>query len=229
MSLAASTPPVHRAGLQAVLFDMDGLLIDSEPLWFEVERSIMAELGGEWGPADQLALVGGSLGRSVDYLLSRAIRPATPGEIGRRMVNGMAEMLRERGVALLPGARELLTEVSSAGIPRALVTSAERKIMEVALPSIGTAFDVLVCAEDVQSPKPDPEPYLRAAALLGAEPAHCVVLEDSPNGVAAGEAAGCLVVAVPGLIPIPTRPGRVVAGSLAQVDLRMLRGMVSGA
>src|SRR5450631_3544559 len=103
MSRAAFIPPVHRAGLQAVLFDMDGLLIDSEPLWFEVERSIMAELGGEWGPADQLALVGGSLARSVDYLLSRAIRPATPDEVGRWMVDGMAAMLRERGVAVLPG------------------------------------------------------------------------------------------------------------------------------
>jgi HAD superfamily hydrolase (TIGR01509 family) len=228
MSLAASVPPVHRAGLQAVLFDMDGLLIDSEPLWFEVERAIMAELGGQWGPEDQVALVGGSLARSVTYLLNRAARPATPDEVGRQMVDGMVAMLTERGVAMLPGARELLAEVASAGIPRALVTSAERKIMEVALPSIGADFDVLVCAEDVESPKPDPEPYLRAAALLGAEPAHCVVLEDSPNGVAAGEAAGCLVVAVPGLGHSPTRPGRGVAGSLAQVNLGMLRGMVSG-
>ncbi|MEP7023291.1 MAG: HAD family phosphatase, partial [Actinomycetota bacterium] len=208
MSRIAPMPPVHRAPLQAVLFDMDGLLIDSEPLWFEVERSIMADLGGEWGPGDQLALVGGSLSRSVDYLLGRATRPAARKDVARWMVDGMAALLTERGVAVLPGARELLAEVAAAGIPYALVTSAERKIMEVALPKIGANFTATVCAEDVREPKPAPEPYLRAAALLGADPACCVVLEDSPNGVAAAEAAGCPVVAVPSLLPIPTRPGR---------------------
>ena len=81
-----------------------------------------------------------------------------------------------------------------------------------------------MCAGRRPAPKPDPEPYLRAAALLGADPRRCVALEDSPNGVAAAEAAGCLMVAVPSVVPIPTRPGRVVAGSLSQVDVAMLRG-----
>jgi beta-phosphoglucomutase-like phosphatase (HAD superfamily) len=100
--------------------------------------------------------------------------------------------------------------------------------MEAVLDRIGFRFDVTVCAEDVRSPKPDPEPYLRAAERLGADPAACIALEDSPNGVAAAEAAGCLVVAVPSMLPIPTRPGRVVASSLAQLDLGMLRGMMGG-
>jgi HAD superfamily hydrolase (TIGR01509 family) len=215
-----------RRTLQAILFDMDGLLIDSEPLWFEVESEVMAHLGGQWDPADQRALVGGSLDRTVDYLLSRATRAAPRDEIGRWLVDGMTALLRERGAAVLPGARELLAEVTDAGMPNALVTSSERQIMEAAIPKIGMNFGATVCAEDVRDAKPAPEPYLRAAALLGVQPECCVALEDSPNGVAAAEAAGCTVIAVPSLIPIPTRPGRVVASSLSQISLAMLRGMM---
>ena len=215
-----------RRALQAILFDMDGLLIDSEPLWFEVESEVMAHLGGRWDAADQQLLVGGSLERTVDHLLARATRAATREEVGRWLVDGMTALLRERGVLVLPGARELLAEVTDAGLPSALVTSSERQIMEAVIPKIGMNFGATVCAEDVRDGKPAPEPYLRAAALLGVDPACCVALEDSPNGVAAAEAAGCMVVAVPGLVPIPSSPGRVVASSLSQIDLTMLRGMM---
>jgi HAD superfamily hydrolase (TIGR01509 family) len=113
-------------------------------------------------------------------------------------------------------------------VANALVTSSERQIMEAVIPKLGMNFGATVCGEDVRQSKPAPEPYLLAAQLLGVEPARCVVLEDSPNGVAAAEAAGCLVVAVPSLLPIPTSPGRVVASSLGQIDLAMLQGMMSG-
>lgn len=215
-----------RRTLQAILFDMDGLLIDSEPLWFEVESEVMAHLGGQWDAADQQALVGGSLDRTVDYLLDRATRAAPRDEIGRWLVDGLTALLRERGVPVLPGARELLAEVTDAGMPNALVTSSERQIMEAVIPKIGMNFGATVCAEDVRQAKPSAEPYLKAAALLGVDPDCCVALEDSPNGIAAAEAAGCMVVAVPSMIPIPTRPGRVVASSLSQINLAMLRGMM---
>ncbi len=226
MSPSAAARSGGKAALQAILFDMDGLLIDSEPLWFEVESEVMAHLGGQWSTADQQALVGGSLERSIDYLLGRATRAAAREEVARWMVDGMTALLRERGVQVLPGARELLAEVTDAGIPNALVTSSERQIMEVVIPKIGMTFGATVCAEDVQRSKPAPEPYLRAAELLGVDPAGCIVLEDSPNGVAAAEAAGCLVVAVPSLLPIPTVPGRVVASALSQIDLATLQGMM---
>jgi HAD superfamily hydrolase (TIGR01509 family) len=226
MPLIASARSGDRT-LQAILFDMDGLLIDSEPLWFEVESEVMAHLGGQWDPADQRALVGGSLDRTVDYLLSRATRAVPRDEVGRWLVDGMTALLRERGAAVLPGARELLAEVTDAGMPNALVTSSERQIMEAAIPKIGMKFGATVCAEDVRHTKPSAEPYLRAAELLGVQPECCVALEDSPNGVAAAEAAGCTVIAVPSLLPIPTRPGRVVASSLSQISLAMLRGMMS--
>ena len=88
-------------------------------------------------------------------------------------------------------------------------------------------FDVTVCGADVRNPKPHPEPYQLAAALVGADPRFCVALEDSPSGVAAAEAAGCATVAIPGLAPIPERPGRLVAGSLTEIDLAALRQLVT--
>ncbi|HEX4658811.1 MAG TPA: HAD family phosphatase [Streptosporangiaceae bacterium] len=224
----AVAPATPAAGeLHGVLFDMDGLIVDSEPLWFEVECAVMARLGGHWGEADQQALIGGSLPRTVSYLLARAAHPASPEQVGRWLVEGMTSLLMSRTLTMLPGAAELLAEVRAAGIPYALVTSSERPIMDAVLRQLGVSFTATVCANDVTRGKPDPEPYLRAASLLGADPRHCVALEDSPNGVAAAEAAGCAMVAVPSLVPILARPGRIVAASLSQVDLALLRDLVA--
>jgi HAD superfamily hydrolase (TIGR01509 family) len=209
-------------GLRAVLFDMDGLLVDSEPLWFEAERSVMSRLGGRWTPADQLALIGGSLAHSVAYLRARAVRPAEPEQIGRWLLDGMTDLVARNGVRLMPGAAGLLAELAAAGLRCALVTSAQRQIMEAVIASTGLEFAVTVCAEDVRRGKPDPEPYLRAAALLGEAPAGCVALEDSPRGIAAAQAAGCPVIAVPS-VPLPAGLTASVAGSLREIDLAALR------
>jgi HAD superfamily hydrolase (TIGR01509 family) len=224
---ASRTASPGRGELQAVLFDMDGLLVDSEPLWFEVECSVMARLDGPWSEADQKALVGGSLPRTVSYLLDRASRPASREEVGRWLVEGMTSLVMSRPLATRPGARELLAEVTAAGIPHALVTSSERPIMDAVLLRLGVAFDATVCADDVARGKPDPEPYLRAAGLLGADPRTCVALEDSPNGAASAQAAGCLLIAVPSLVPILPGPGRMVAASLSEVSLATLRDLVA--
>jgi HAD superfamily hydrolase (TIGR01509 family) len=213
--------------LQGVLFDMDGLLVDSEPLWFEVECAVMARLHGEWSEADQQALVGGSLPRTISYLLARAGRPASREGVGRWLVEGMTALLMSRDLTMMPGASELLAEVRAAGLPHALVTSSERPVMDAVLLRLGVGFTATVCADGVTRGKPDPEPYLLAASLLGADPRCCVALEDSPNGAASAEAAGCRLVAVPSLVPIPARPGRVVAASLREVDLAMLRRLVA--
>jgi HAD superfamily hydrolase (TIGR01509 family) len=213
--------------LQGVLFDMDGLLVDSEPIWFEAECAVMARLHGKWSEADQHALVGGSLPHTVSYLLARAERPASREEVGRWLVEGMTSLLMSRSLAMLPGAAELLAEVRTAGLPHALVTSSERPIMDAVLLQLGVDFTATVCAADVATSKPAPDPYLLATSLLGTDPRSCVALEDSPNGVASAEAAGCRVVAVPSLVPIPARPGRVVAASLSEVDLAALRRLVS--
>jgi HAD superfamily hydrolase (TIGR01509 family) len=211
-----------------VLFDMDGLLVDTEPLWFEVESGVMARLGGSWGEEDQQALVGGSLARSLDYLLGKATRPVGRDVIARWMVDGMVDLLLTRPVPALPGARELLTEVAEAGVPYALVTSSERPVMEAVLDRLGVRFPVTVCGDDVSRSKPDPEPYLLAAAKVGADPRQCVALEDSPNGVKAAEAAGCITVAVPSLVPIPPANGRVVVRSLTELSLARLQALAAG-
>jgi HAD superfamily hydrolase (TIGR01509 family) len=200
------------------MFDMDGLLVDSEPLWLEAETAVMARLGADWTPADQVQLLGGSLDRTVRYLLGKARRPVSPGQVAEWLMSGVTDLVRDHGVPVRPGARELLAEVAAAGLPHALVTSSEREFMDAVLARTGLSFDALVCADDVSVTKPDPEPYLLAAKLLGADPARSIALEDSPNGVASAEAAGCRVIAVPSLVPIEPAPGRTVVRSL--LDLR---------
>ena len=205
------------------MFDMDGLLVDTEPVWYEVERRVMAQLGGTWGPGDQQNLVGGPLSRSLGYMLGKATRPVEPGVLAEWMTSGLVDLVRERPVALLPGAAELLTALTAAGVPHALVTSSERRVMDAVLESAGLEFGVTVCSADVTRAKPDPEPYLLGAKLLGAPPQQCVVLEDSPNGVAAAEAAGCVAVAVPNVAPIEPGPRRIVVDSLREVSVTRLR------
>jgi HAD superfamily hydrolase (TIGR01509 family) len=214
-------------GLAAVLFDMDGLLVDTEPLWLETETAVMARLGAPWTPEDQQALLGGSMERTVGYLLAKATRPAPPETVARWMLDGMLERVRAGRVVARPGARELAAEVAVAGLPYALVTSSQRAFAEAVLDATGMRFPVTVCGEDVTATKPDPEPYLLAVKLLDVDAARCVVLEDSPNGVASATAAGCRVVAVPSLVPIPPAPGRVVAASLADVRLASLRAIAA--
>lgn len=220
--------------LQGVLFDMDGLLVDSEPLWFQAERAVMARLGGPWGPADQQALLGGSLERTVSYLLGKAASDGHAGgprpgaaEVGRWLLDEMTGLMLDRGLQVLPGARELVAEVAGSGVPYALVTSSQRRIMRTVLEVTGLTFAVTVCREDVERGKPDPEPYLRAAGLLEVDPGGCAALEDSPNGIAAAEAAGCTVIAVPSL-PVPGVSGWVTVGSLGEVSLARLRAAVAG-
>jgi HAD superfamily hydrolase (TIGR01509 family) len=211
--------------LEAVLFDMDGLLVDTEPLWFETEIEVMARLGASWTKQDQAALLGGSMQRTVGYLLAKATRPASPAEVERWMLDGMLKRVAAGRLTVLPGVRELLAEVAAAGLACALVTSSLRPFAEAVLAGTGLRFAVTVCGDDVPVTKPDPAPYLLAAKLLGVEPARCVVLEDSPNGVASATSAGCLVVAVPSFVAIAPAPGRLVASSVRDVTLATLRSL----
>jgi HAD superfamily hydrolase (TIGR01509 family) len=215
------------------LFDMDGLLVDTEPLWLETETEVMARLGGcgsaPWAEADQQALLGGSMDRTVAYLLARSGRPVPPETVERWMHEGMLERVAAGRVIVRPGARELLAEVAAGAIAHALVTSSQRTFTEAVLASTGLRFPVVVTGDDVTAHKPAPEPYLLAARLLGVDPGRCVALEDSPNGVASATVAGCRVIAVPSLLPIQPAPGRVIAQSLTEVNLKVLGLLASGA
>ena len=213
---------------------MDGLLVDSEPLWFVVEREVAERLGAPWGEADQEALIGGSLERTVSWLLAKAAagRDWRPGhgrarDVARWLVEGMARLVLARGLPLQPGAARLLAALDAAGVPCALVTASSRAIMDAVLKVTGLSFGVTVCGEDVQRPKPDPEPYLLAAARLGVPPAGCVVLEDSPTGIEAARAAGCAVIAVPS-VPVSSGPGVTTVKSLCDVGFDLLEAVVTG-
>jgi HAD superfamily hydrolase (TIGR01509 family) len=214
-------------GLAAVLFDMDGLLVDTEPLWFEAETEVMERLGGPWTKQDQAALLGGSMERSVAYLLARAARPAPPAAVERWLIEGMLRRTTAGRVTVLPGAAELLAEVAAAGLPYALVTGSLRPFVEAVLAATGFRFPVTVCGDDVPVTKPDPAPYQLAAKLLEVDPARCVALEDSPNGVSSATAAGCLVVAAPSFVAVPAAPRRLVVRSLSDVTLGALRALAS--
>jgi HAD superfamily hydrolase (TIGR01509 family) len=200
--------------------------VDTEPLWFETETEVMTRLGAPWSKEDQESLLGGSMEKSVAYLLSRATRPVPPAEVARWMIEGMLKRAAEGRIVVQPGARELLAEVSASGLPYALVTSSEREFAEAVLTGTGFRFPVTVTGDDVPKTKPAPDPYLKAAKLLNAAPERCVALEDSPNGVASATAAGCKVIAIPSLLPIPAAPGRLVAASLTGISLATLRALV---
>ncbi|MGN9840332.1 HAD family hydrolase [Nonomuraea sp. H19] len=212
--------------MQAVFFDMDGLLVDSEKVWLEIETEVMARLGASWTPEHQAHLVGGSMERTLDYMLAVSGSDVNPETVQEWMTTGMVSRLSQ-GVRVMPGASELLDALRDEGVPVGLVTSSLKEIAEAVLKSVGRdRFDVIVTADDVTRTKPDPEPYLTASELLGVEPVRCVVLEDSPNGVAAATAAGCAVVAVPSLLPIEPAPGRLVVSSLTEVGVVDLRGLL---
>jgi HAD superfamily hydrolase (TIGR01509 family) len=214
-------------GLEAVLFDMDGLLVDTEPLWFETETEVMARLGAPWAKADQEHLLGGSMEKTVAYLLSKAARPFPPAEVARWMMEGMLKRAAAGRIVVLPGARELLTEVAASGVPYALVTSSAREFAEAVLAGAGFRFPVTVTGDDVSRTKPAPDPFLLAAKLLNAPPEHCVALEDSPSGVASATAANCKVIAIPSLLPIPQAEGRLIVSSLTEISLATLKALAA--
>lgn len=209
----------------AVLFDMDGLLFDTEPLWFSVESDLVAELGGAWSKSDHAILVGSSLPVSSAFISERCGRRVSPSDVADLLLTRMAAALRE-APPLRPGVARLLAELESVGMPRALVSSTARHLIDAALEGLpGLSFDVVVAGDAVSNNKPHPEPYLTAAALLDVDPGDCLALEDSPTGVASAGAAGCFVVAVPSVVPIEPAERRVVVPSLEQVDLAFIASL----
>ena len=213
--------------MHAVLWDMDGVLVDSEPLWTIAEVELARELGGEWTDEVKALVVGTRLDVSVPTILRFYGAPDGPGDVARAaafLLDRMVELYAGEPV-LMPGAGELLAEVRGAGIPVALVSSSYRALVDSVLAAGVGPFDLTLAGDEVTHAKPHPEPYLTAAERLGVDPAGCVVVEDSPSGVAAGLAAGCAVLGVPSLAPLAAAPGLVLRDTLeglAVADLERL-------
>ena len=206
----------------AVLFDMDGLLIDSEPVWYNVESEVVTRLGGVWSHEHQAACIGGTLDASCRYIIGVTGSSVSVDELTTMLLEGMVEHFRA-GLPLHAGALELVDAVRARGVPTALVSSSYRVLVDAALDFIGAdRFDVSVAGDEISRGKPHPEPYLTACQKLLVDPAKCVALEDAASGVQSAEAAGCIVVAVPSVAPIEARPTRPVMASLTDIDLDWL-------
>lgn len=217
-----------KAAPEAVLFDMDGTLFDSEILWDVAINELAATFGAVVPLETRLAMVGTSMHDSMELLHHGIGQPWRDGPASAEWINErVGELFRTR-LVWRPGARELLHEVRAAGVPTALVTATRRKLVEVAVETAGRDnFDVFVCGDEVGFTKPHPEPYETAARLLGVDIRRCVAIEDSPTGVASALAAGAAVLAVPHHVPIEPRPGVNVVKTLAGVglvDLAVLSG-----
>ncbi|MET8678672.1 HAD family phosphatase [Streptomyces sp. NPDC004647] len=222
------TRTAEGSALQAVLLDMDGTLVDTEGFWWDTEVEVFAELGHVLAEEHREVVVGGPMTRSAAYLIQ-----ATGADIAvpdlTLLLNARFEELVDRGVPLMPGAARLLAELAAHDVPTALVSASHRRIIDRVLKSIGSEhFALTVAGDEVARTKPHPDPYLLAAAGLGADPARCAVVEDTATGVAAAEAAGCCVVAVPSVVPIEPAAGRTVVRSLEEVDLPFLRSLIPG-
>ena len=204
----------------AVLWDMDGTLVDTEPYWIAAERRLVAEYGGDWPDHHAHAMVGFDLRDSAAYMIEHGgIDDLAPEQIIERLLDDVIESVRQR-IPWRPGARELLAALVADGVPCGLVTMSWRRFVDPVLEALPPgSFSVVVCGDDVERGKPDPEPYTTAAELLGVAPADCMALEDSPTGVASAVAAGCVTVGVPNVADLRGVPGATLVPSLVDVDL----------
>ncbi len=214
-------------GLQAVLWDLDGTLVDTEPAWIAAEYRLVESFGGSWDDEHAHALVGNPLLVSAAYIREHGGVELPLAEIVDRLLVEVVAAV-EREVVWRPGVRRLLGELGAAGVPCAMVTMSYQSLAQSVASHLppGT-FATMVTGEQVALGKPDPEAYLTAAQRLGVQPSRCVAIEDSPAGVASAEAAGCVVLAVRNQVPLAAAPGRTVLDDLAAVTVTDLRALIS--
>ena len=210
--------------MSAILFDMDGTLIDSEPLWLKAEIEVMAEVGCHWDEQDQINCLGGPAERTERYMQERSQNIKPYGYF----IDRLHEVMRARitnELDLIPNALSLLKECKDAGIKTALVTASSRDLMTIVLKRFppGT-FDVVVSGDDVEKSKPDPAPYLLAAKQLSVDILKCLVLEDSLTGVQSGLSSGAKVIGIPHLVQMSEHPNLRVISSLDEITLSDILG-----
>lgn len=210
---------------RAVLWDMDGTLVDTEPRWIAIEHELVESFGGTWSDSHAMNLIGNPLPRSAEYIRDHGGVAMEPEDIIAELIDRMIKSLKE-SIAWRPGARELLADLHRHNVPNALVTSSYRRMADVVISALepGT-FAASVTGDEVEHGKPHPEPYLRAATEIGVDPAECVVIEDSATGAASGLAAGARVLLVPSVAApdgAHETPGAVVVDSLDGVDASVL-------
>lgn len=208
----------------AVLWDMDGTLVDTEPYWIATEFALAEEYGGSWSHDLAMQLVGSDLLDSGRFIREHMPCPLSPEEIVDYLLDGVVALVQQE-VPWRPGARELLADLRTQGIRTALVTMSYERFVAPILSALPEgSFQVVVTGDQVSRGKPDPEPYLSAARLLGVEPGDCVAIEDSNTGCRSAEAAGCTVLAVPHHVPVEPGERRVFLDTLVGLDAAAVSG-----
>ncbi len=213
----------------AVLFDLDGTLIDTEPMWSRAQRDLLQEGGAEWSPKFTNNLVGVSLLEGANYLREVGNLRSSPEEIVETMVQSVSAALATEEVRWRQGIKKLIRMLNTLNVPSALVTSSYRPIADAAAAAapLGT-FAAIVAGDEVTEPKPHPEAYLRAAELLQVPIRSALIIEDSPVGVASGLASGGITVAIPHEVEVEPHSELSRLRSAAEIDLSLLRLLRAG-
>lgn len=205
----------------AVLFDMDGLLVDTEPYWLETERELMADFGVIWQSEDQLYCLGGPMQKVGDYMSSLAENRESSEWFAEELIDRMAKKFEN--ITLMPGIADLLDEIAALNLPIALVSASPRRLVDAVLASFPVSpFRVTISADDVMRGKPHPDPYLKAATILGIDITRSLIIEDSPTGVTAARASGAFVVAVPHIAPVEPASRSIIIDTLLGRKLKEL-------
>ena len=207
---------------EAVFFDMDGLMVDSEPEWFQSEVEVTSPFGYTWLEVDQIACLGGPLSKVGQYMFEKCGRQRSPEYFTQALID--TQVARMRGnTPTMPGAMELVRELQSHGIKTALVSASPRNIVDAVLDNVGhDLFPFSISADDVKRTKPDPEGYLKAASMSGSEITNCLIFEDSLTGMNAAIASGAYLIGVPHLVTIEESERVRVIKSLEQISYTKL-------
>jgi HAD superfamily hydrolase (TIGR01509 family) len=213
----------------AVLWDMDGTLVDTEPYWVASEHEVVEKYGGTWSHELAMEVVGFDLLDAGRFIREQSGIDVEPADIVEELLDRVVRRVEE-AVPFRPGALELLTDLRARGVRCALVTMSYRRFVAPILAGLpDDAFEVVVTGDAVTQGKPHPEPYLTAAALLGVDPARTMAIEDSNTGTRSAVAAGCTVLVVPNHVPVLEGERRVFVDTLAGLTAADLPSLVAAA
>ena len=207
-----------RSFFDAVFFDMDGLLVDSEPEWLKSESEITAAYGYQWTSQDQVACLGGPLSRVGQYMHDKCNQAETPDFFTNKLVEVQSEKMRSH-TPFMPGAYELVKDLQKNGVKTGLVSASPRIIVDAVLDNVGAElFPFSISSDDVERTKPHPDAYLKAAQLTNSAIENCLVFEDSLTGIGAATSSGAWLVAVPHLVHVDESERVRVIKSLEQLN-----------